>query len=136
MLGTRMGAFFTNVHVLTPEDRVEDAQAAILECLRDIASEKGLVPCEDGAKADRAFIVKRNGAWLGVYDEATESQDIKLLDDLAARLSARSRCPALGVLVHDSDHLFLRLFEDGDVPSAVEIEALPTDLWAHGARAV
>jgi hypothetical protein len=110
-----MGAFFTNVHVLAPAERAEAAHAAILDCIRSLASERGLVPCEDDAKADRGFIVRRGATWLSVYDQATESQDIELLDELAARLSASSRCPALAVLVHDSDQLLLRLFQDGQV---------------------
>lgn len=115
-----MGAFFTNVHVLAPAERAEAAHTAILDCIRRLASERGLVPCEDDAKADRAFIVRRGGTWLSVYDQATESQDIKLLDELAARLSASSRCPALAVLVHDSDQLLLRLFQDGQLGDEVD----------------
>jgi hypothetical protein len=53
------------------------------------------------------------GRFLPVYDEATEDQDLARLEALAARLSGVLDTVAVGVLVHDSDALEIRLAARG-----------------------
>ncbi len=48
-----------------------------------------------------------------VYDALTESQDPRLLTNLARELSAQLDCPALAALNHDEDVLWLQLHVDG-----------------------
>jgi hypothetical protein len=87
-----MGAFFTNVHVRSPAGGEDGTRTAILDLVSRLATEKGLVPCAVGEKADRSVVVGRAGTWIGVFAEATESQDVKVLDALAKALSETTSC--------------------------------------------
>jgi hypothetical protein len=59
------------------------------------------------------------GGWVPVFDEASESQEASVLDDLARPLSRATGGAVVTVLVHDSDVAYLRLFERGE----------PADTW-------
>jgi hypothetical protein len=115
-----MGAFFTNVHVRAPAGEESATRTLILEIVSRLVAAKGLVACAEGEKPDRSIVVGPAGAWIGVFDEDTESQDVKLLDALAKALSEATSCPALAALVHDSGHLLLRLFEGGKLVDQVD----------------
>ena len=88
-----MGAFYTNITLRGP-DREQVAQ-----CLKQMKRTAYVSPTADG------FTV--------VYDKETENQDDADLMGLASQLSAAFECPALAVLVHDSDVLAYWLFEEG-----------------------
>jgi hypothetical protein len=128
-----MGAFFTNVHVRSPAGAEAATRTAILELIPRLVAEKGLVPCADGETPDRSIVVGAVGAWIGVFDEITESQNVKLLDALAKALSEATSRPALAALVHDSDHLLLRLFEGGKLVDEVDRgkKKGKLDLWSR-----
>jgi hypothetical protein len=117
-----VGAFFTNVHVRASAGREQAIRTAVLEAVQRLAAQTGLVACKDGLKSDRSIVVGPAGPWVAVLDEATESQDVDLLDGLAKELSVRSGACTLAALVHDSDHLLLRLFEGGRLIDEVDRE--------------
>src|SRR5580658_5995687 len=127
-----MGSFFTNVHVRAPAGEEESTRITILEVVSRLAADNGLVPSAEGEQPDRSIVVGRGGAWIGVFDEATESQDVRLLDALAKALSEATGCPALAALVHDSDHLLLYLFEGGKLVDEVDREKKKgrLELWS------
>jgi hypothetical protein len=109
-----MGRFFTNVHVRASE-RSSDARAAIVAVLESRAAADGLHAVGPAESFDRlvAIGLASGSPWIAVADEATESQDVSTLEDLAKRLSRTIHGHAVSVLVHDSDVLDLRLFENG-----------------------
>ncbi len=115
-----MGSFFTNVHVRAPAGGEESTRTTILELVSRLAADNGFVPSAEGEQPDRSIVVGGGGTWIGVFDEATESQDVRLLDALAKALSEGTACPALAALVHDSDHLLLHLFEGGKLVDEVD----------------
>ena len=117
-----MGAFFTNVHVRAGAGRELAIRTAVLEAVQRLAAQMGLVACQDGLKSDRSIVVGPAGPWVAVLDEATEAQDVEVLDGLAKELSFRSGSCALAALVHDSDRLLLHLFEQGRLLDEVDRE--------------
>ncbi len=96
------------------------SRATILDFLSRLAAADGFVPCAEGEPPDRSVVVGPVAAWIGVFDEATESQDVRRLDALAKALSEATACPALAALVHDSDLLLLHLFEGGQLVDQVD----------------
>ena len=108
-----MGSFFTNVQVRAGAESAEATRTAIVDALTARAATEGFGPCDEGAEPDRTIYVGPAEAWIAVYDEATESQNGEALDALAGALSGVTGGPAVGVLVHDSDELLLRLFVGG-----------------------
>ncbi|MBM7568630.1 hypothetical protein [Paenibacillus sacheonensis] len=111
-----MGAFFANVQVFTGSmdngEAVLHIQSAIRSWMKQTGYEE--IPENDHSEADRTFLVGEvyNGRWLTVYDQELASQD-GTLEELAAFISRESSAPTVGVLVHDSDLMLLRLFEQG-----------------------
>ncbi|MFP4249540.1 MAG: hypothetical protein ACLFU7_07760 [Armatimonadota bacterium] len=88
-----MGSFYTNV------------------TLRGVGQER---VAEYLAGRNRQVLVSpaKNGLTV-VYDALTESQEARLLTNLARELSAQFDCPALAALNHDDDVLWLQLHIDG-----------------------
>ncbi|HEX3343720.1 MAG TPA: hypothetical protein VHS09_04065, partial [Polyangiaceae bacterium] len=115
-----MGAFFTNVQVRADAKAPVDTHKALVDAIGARAIDEGFTPCADASQPDRTIIVGPADAWIGVYDQGTESQRLEPLDELARFLSRVTKGPAVGVLVHDSDHLLLRLFENGALTDALE----------------
>lgn len=111
-----MGAFFTNVQVhvggATPAEVRGKTEAAIRQCV--LAGPFVEVTSGD-EPPDRTVILgpQDPGAWAAVYDELTETQDLETLTELAKVLSKTTGGAAVGVLVHDSDVLELRLCRAG-----------------------
>lgn len=95
-----MGNFYTNITL-----RHADA-AAVADALSTL-----------GRSAYVAPVVHDT---VVVFDEATERQDPDELARLAAALSERLDCAALGVLNHDDDVLHYTLHEPGRAPDAYD----------------
>jgi hypothetical protein len=110
-----VGSFFTNVHARAPAAKEEDARHAIIELLTKEARAQGMHPCGEQDPPDRSIIVGPPDRWIAIYDEATEDQSVERLDRLARAVSAALEGPAVAALVHDSDHLVLRLFDRGEL---------------------
>lgn len=89
-----MGAFFTNYHVRTAD------KAACDNALR------GLIRL-------RAMVTDPENGWVTIYDEGSESQNIKELRRLGKGLSSKLNTSVLCVMVHDSDIFVYLLYEDG-----------------------
>src|SRR5580704_7213320 len=89
-----MGASFTNYQV-----RSTDANAVAT----------ALAPLVNS----RAYVSPVCGEWVTVYDEATESQDSKILIKLAKELSKALKTEVFGFLVHDSDIAVYYLCQNG-----------------------
>lgn len=87
-----MGAFYTNITLKGP------AQAEIVELLEREGMDAFVSPTSNGCTV--------------VFDERSETRS-EALSELAMRLSDVFSCPALAVLVHDSDILMTFLFEAG-----------------------
>src|SRR5512145_1386274 len=90
-----MGSFYTNIAVKTTDT---DCVETVLRQAR----RAGLI-----APPDHGCTV--------VFDEASEKQDIEVLQALAAHLSRACKCPALAVLNHDDDVLLYLLYEAGEL---------------------
>ncbi|MBD3292156.1 MAG: hypothetical protein GF393_04475 [Armatimonadia bacterium] len=88
-----MGAFYTNVTLNGPE------QDEVAQYIASRNRQSLVSPAIDGITV--------------VYDALTESQDPRLLTNLARELSAQFDCPALAALNHDGDILWLQLQIDG-----------------------
>lgn len=113
-----MGSFFTSVQVHTGGVPTQEARASVIELVRRWVVQSGYqeIAEADADEADRLVLVAPvdDTPWIAVYDEATEDQDARQLDGLAQALAAGGRA-AVGVLVHDSDILQLRLCQDGQL---------------------
>lgn len=88
-----MGSFYTNVTLRGPK------QSPVAEYLASRNRQVLVSPTVDGITV--------------VWDALTESQDPRLLTNLARELSAQFDCPALAALNHDDDLLWLQLHVDG-----------------------
>jgi hypothetical protein len=90
---TRVGSFYTNVTLRGV------GQERVAEYLAGRNRQVLVSPTADGVTV--------------VYDALTESQETRLLTNLARELSAQFDCPALAALNHDDDVLWLQLHIDG-----------------------
>ncbi len=110
-----MGSFFTNVQVSTKGIDEAEARARVVTAVREWITSQGWIEEGPGEPADREVVIGPAGPWISVYDQATESQDMKLIEGLASVLSQAAKTAAAGILVHDSDVLELRLCREGKV---------------------
>src|SRR6185369_15953920 len=94
-----MGATFVNIQVYTrnadTRARLDEVQA----CLRSVLHEDGLLPVEADQASDRTILVAAGKNWIGVYGE----------------LSRQLETQAITIVMHDSDVLWLELFDSGTV---------------------
>jgi hypothetical protein len=67
-----------------------------------------------------AIVAPDHPGGVTVYDEASESQDIRILAELAQIVSQDLQCPALAVLNHDDSILALALYENGELTTDYE----------------
>ena len=89
-----MGASFTNCNVRTKN---------AAKCEKALAS----------SMSSRALLTGSKNGWITVYDEESESQDVRILRRLAKKLSAELKTVAVGILVHDSDIFQYLVYENG-----------------------
>ncbi len=108
-----MGAFFTNVQIMSRGLDASETRQVLIRTVRALAAEQGLVAPAGEETADRTILIGEAAPWIAVYDEATEDQDETKLSELAERLTAALDTTAITVLMHDSDVLLLSLFERG-----------------------
>ncbi len=110
-----MGAFFTNVQVHTGGHPPAEIRNKIVEVVRGwiLAGAYDEAAATDPTVDRHVVIGPVAQPWVAVYDELTETQHIDLLVELAIAVSNATGTPALGVLVHDSDVLELRLCREG-----------------------
>ena len=87
-----MGSFYTNITLRTEQ------QPKVVETLR--------------AAGRKAYVSPPMNGCVVVYDHESEDQS-KALNKLAGSLSAKLKCAALAVLIHDDDLLVYGLFQDG-----------------------
>src|SRR5215813_9082508 len=67
-----------------------------------------------------ALVAPDHPGGVTVYDEASESQDVRILAELAQNISADLQCPALAILNHDDDVLALALYQSGALTTDYE----------------
>lgn len=89
-----MGNFYTNIALRTSE------REALIEHLR--------------ARGRRCFVSPTQNGFTVVYDRLCDEQDTDELEALAKDLSLRFLCPALAVLNHDDDILWIGLAREGE----------------------
>jgi len=88
-----MGSFYTNITLRTTQ------QASVTDALRSAGRE--------------AYVSEPMNGCTVVYDRECDDQDIEVLKKLASSLSAKLKCAALAVLIHDDDVLIYTLHENG-----------------------
>jgi hypothetical protein len=111
-----VGAFFTNVQVHAANRDPTEVRSVVVEALRQWMAENSYETLEDDdGEPDRTIFVAPAGQepWISVYDEFTESQDNRDLQDLARMLSTVTDGAAIAILDHDSDVLLLWLYRSG-----------------------
>jgi hypothetical protein len=89
-----MGTFFTNLHIRSAD------HLAVAGALR-LA---GALP---------AYVTEAADGWVSAYPQATEEQDVDLLERMAEAVSGALEAAVLAFLVHDSDVFIYLLSEDG-----------------------
>lgn len=108
-----MGGFYTSLHVLVG-DRA-DAAAVVRAVSNAVVTPGNVAPAADDPEPDQVVLVSPVGEdapWVTIFDEALE-QDEASLDALAAHVSSELKTWAVGIIVHDSDVVMLRLHKDG-----------------------
>jgi len=110
-----MGAFFTNVQVHINDLTVDEMRGKMIEATQEWMRSLSFVEAVEGETCDRAVLIgpATSQPWIAVYDQATEDQDMAQLEALTSMLSSAVNRVAVGILVHDSDLLELRLFRSG-----------------------
>lgn len=107
-----MGAFFTNVQIFVRGRDEAEAKRRVAEELARIADDADLAPARGDEEADRTILIECGDGVISVLDEATEGQDADEMSALASSLSLALSAPAMTVTVHDSDVLYLTLFDE------------------------
>ena len=90
-----MGSFYTNITLKTADS--EHVASALKQARRAAL----IAPAENG--------------YTVVFDEASEKQDVEVLQSLATHLSRSCGCPAIAILNHDDDVLMYWLYKSGEL---------------------
>lgn len=111
-----MGSFFTNIQIYTRKDQSITLQDAV-DALKVWAGEKQYREAPKGKPADRtlALAPSANGKWITVYDGESEEQETEVMDELLTAISKQLQTTLIGVTVHDSDLLSMRMYENGSL---------------------
>ena len=104
-----MGSTFANVHVRVPS--AGDPLAAVRAVVDATVRAAGFQPTDE-EDTDRQLILVRAGDWVGVHDQAADSDPDDAHGPLLLALS-RELGPAVSVAVYDSDLLVLDLAVGG-----------------------
>lgn len=88
-----MGSFYTNITLRTAQT------ASVVDALKSAKRQ--------------ALVAEPQNDCTVVYDRECEDQDIEVLKKLAGSLSAKLKCAALALLIHDDDVLIYSLHENG-----------------------
>ena len=106
-----MGRFFGNVHV-----QLGDAAGVpkLTDAIGRFVMAQGYVAADATESADRSIVLapSPDHRWVSIYDEEA-GPDLAALERLADNLSGATRSVAFAAMVHDSDTLFLSLFQNG-----------------------
>lgn len=136
-----MGGFLVNVFVRCDEQKaVTDAAKAVFAPLHpgttaadslraklkaslapEVAARFSSLLAQSGlSKPEQpaCFISHSNGGWVGVHDEAMQSQDEALCSQIARELSQRLDTTAIAFLIHDGDFLCYWLARQGELLDA------------------
>jgi hypothetical protein len=110
-----LGAFFTNVQLLSPKANKLAFTDSVTHYIIDRHLKKKFILTDNPEETETAVIISDKGedAWISIYDEATENQELSLLQKLASQLSKKFKTTALAILVHDSDMFYLEVFKNG-----------------------
>src|SRR6188768_3037030 len=108
-----MGATFVNVQVHARDSETTARLNRVEACLRRVLREDGFLPVEADQASDRTILVANGPNWIGVYDELCDEQRQDEAQRLASQLSRELETHAVSILVHDSDVLWLELFDSG-----------------------
>jgi hypothetical protein len=110
-----MGKFFTNVQLHANTRSPEQMRTLIIQAIRERMNSFSLIETDDEENCDRTILIGpvTSYPWIAIYDQVIEGQDISQLEALTSALSSQVKCTAVGILIHDSDVLELRLFRDG-----------------------
>jgi len=90
-----MGSFYTNITLKTGDD--DRVVTALKQARR------------------RALVAPAEKGYTVIFDEASEKQDVEVLQSLANHLSRTCSCPALAILNHDDDVLMYWLYNGGEL---------------------
>jgi hypothetical protein len=108
-----MGATFVNVQVHARDSETTARLNRVEACLRRVLREDGFLPVEADQASDRTILVANGPNWIGVFDELCDEQRQDEAQRLASQLSRELETHAVSILVHDSDVLWLELFDSG-----------------------
>lgn len=110
-----MGSFFTNIQIYTGKEPKQDIQN-VIRALDGWAMDKDYIAAKKGKTPDRtiALAAANDGRWITVYDEGSEDQEDEVMNELLATLSSRLQAIVVGITVHDSDLLWMRMYENGE----------------------
>jgi hypothetical protein len=124
-----MGAFFTNVQLRTSGIDKSSLTDRITNYLAQLNAEAGYIKVDEETEADKSVIVSLSEdlAWMSIYDEETEDQDIKKLNKLASGLSKEFKTTALSILVNDSDAVYIGVNIDGELKDSIYNRAIELD---------
>ncbi len=111
-----MGDTFTNLQVLPGKPNAASGRVKLARRIRAHLGRLGFTRCGPG-RGDRDILIGpvQSGSWIAVYDSALALSDVRLLDTLGSALSANGFGTAVGVAVHDSDLLEMKLYCNGAV---------------------
>jgi len=110
-----MGSFFTNLQFFTGSGEKKQMHSKIKEILNTYICSLGFIEREGNENPDLTVAVSplTEKPWISVYDQGTEDQDQKKLYSLLETLTKEISCYGVGITVHDSDVLYMVLYEKG-----------------------
>lgn len=116
-----MGAFFTNIQLRTLNLDKTGLTEKVIECITKVQSEAGFVAVANENEADKTVVIlpSDDSTWLSVYDEEMEDQGSGKPDKLASQLSKQFKTAALGIIVNDSDSVYVGLTINGTLQDTI-----------------
>ena len=111
-----MGLTAENVQVRTAQAFSGAAQRRVAEAARDFVLRAGFEETGNESEADRTLVIgpQRDG-WVSVYDT-----EIGVAEKLAQAVSKATKAAAVGLMVYDSDDVFIWLIDNGKTKDRFE----------------